>query len=168
MLTITSARYGNAEHSAAVVKTAERGSIAISEADTPELWADMLASGVAIAAFEVVPLARALAAMSAEQRFNKEVGGIIVNGRAIATDRASQGMISNAFSYAMAVPGVVTKFKTADGFVDLSLAELTAIAVAVGAHVQACFAKEAEIAAAIDAGTIASFQDIATAYAALS
>lgn len=41
--TITGAAYANADQTAAVIETAEAGSIAISQADTPALWAAMLA-----------------------------------------------------------------------------------------------------------------------------
>jgi hypothetical protein len=39
------------------------------------------------------------------------------------------------------------------------------MATAVAAHVQACFAKEATVDAAIDAGTVVAFADIDTAFA---
>ncbi|WP_112663750.1 hypothetical protein [Microvirga flavescens] len=42
------------------------------------------------------------------------------------------------------------KFKVATGFVDLGKDAITALAMAVASHVQACFAKEAGVLAAID------------------
>src|SRR5947208_2099154 len=43
MMTILSARYANAEHTAAVIQTVENGAVAISECDTPALWSQILA-----------------------------------------------------------------------------------------------------------------------------
>lgn len=42
---ITGAAYANSENTAAIILTGEAGSVAISEADTPELWQEMLAWG---------------------------------------------------------------------------------------------------------------------------
>jgi hypothetical protein len=39
MTTILSGRYANPEHTSAVIKTVEKGDVAISAADHPELWA---------------------------------------------------------------------------------------------------------------------------------
>jgi hypothetical protein len=43
--TIVSAAFANPEHTSAVIVTEEAGSVAISEVDTPDDWADMLAWG---------------------------------------------------------------------------------------------------------------------------
>jgi len=43
--TIQSAKYANAENTAAVLLTAESGAVLVSEVDRPELWAAMLAWG---------------------------------------------------------------------------------------------------------------------------
>ncbi|MCV9940906.1 hypothetical protein OIU35_31535 [Boseaceae bacterium BT-24-1] len=50
-----SAVYANEEHSAVVAQTDKNGAVLISEADRPALWSDLMASGVAIAAFERPP-----------------------------------------------------------------------------------------------------------------
>lgn len=50
--TMRSAAFANAAHSAAVVETDEAGSVALSAADTPDDWLDLLCSGIAIAPFE--------------------------------------------------------------------------------------------------------------------
>jgi hypothetical protein len=44
MMTILSARYANAERTAAVIQTVENAAVAISARDTPALWAQMLAT----------------------------------------------------------------------------------------------------------------------------
>lgn len=51
--TITSAVYANANESAAILLTEEFGQVLATQADRPDLWALMLASGVAIAPFEL-------------------------------------------------------------------------------------------------------------------
>jgi hypothetical protein len=45
MYTILSAEYANSEHTSAVIQTEAWGSVLISEYDTPDDWADMLAWG---------------------------------------------------------------------------------------------------------------------------
>lgn len=113
-----------------------------------------------IAALGAPPSAEVLKAYAADKRWQIETGGISVAGAAIQTDRASQAMITGAFAYAQANPSASIAYKTEGGFVMLSAAEIEAIANAVGAHVQACFAAEAAIVAAIEAGAITSFAAI--------
>lgn len=91
---------------------------------------------------------------AAAKRFAVETGGVTVGGAAIDTSRDSQSMITGAYTYSQAHPSETINFKAASGWVVLDAATLAAIATAVGAHVQACFAAEAAVAAAIDAGTI--------------
>jgi hypothetical protein len=51
-MTITAARYANADATSAVVETTGAGAVAVSSIDTPEDWAALHASGIAIAAYE--------------------------------------------------------------------------------------------------------------------
>jgi len=107
------------------------------------------------------PTSEDLLAYAASKRFSVETGGISVNGSKIATDRASQSLITGAYSYVLANPSETVKFKTASGsFVELTAAQMTAIANAVGAHVQSCFSAEEVVSAAIASGTIKAFADI--------
>ena len=46
--TILSARYANEDGTAIVITTFEAGDVAISEKDTPEIWADVIESGINI------------------------------------------------------------------------------------------------------------------------
>lgn len=70
--TILSAKYANEDRTAAVIETKEFGSVAISEADRPELW--KLLRGVKVAGYvaPVVPplptLADQIAALPAGER----------------------------------------------------------------------------------------------------
>lgn len=117
--------------------------------------------GAVFAAPVVAPPDKAtLKVYAASKRWQVETGGITVAGAAVKTDRASQAMITGAFAYAQANPSASIAFKAADGFVMLTAAEVEAIAKAVGAHVQASFAAEAAIVAAIEAGAITSFAAI--------
>ncbi|QIB34736.1 DUF4376 domain-containing protein [Ancylobacter pratisalsi] len=109
---------------------------------------------------EIVPPAVDLSAYAAAKRYTVETGGITVAGNVIATDRASQAMIAGAYNFAQANPAAVIKFKADSGFVDLDAAAVTAVANAVGAHVQASFAAEADVLASIAAETITSVEDI--------
>jgi len=101
-----------------------------------------------------------LAAYAADKRWRIETGGILVGGVPVATDRESQGLIIGAHAYVLANPDVTINFKAANGFVDLDAATVTAVATAVAAHVQACFAAEAEVAAAIADGRITTIQQV--------
>lgn len=106
-----------------------------------------------------------LAAYAADARWRKETGGITVGGHQIDTSRESQGLINGAFNLAQDDPETVIMFKTAGGFVTLDAATVIAIGRAVGKHVQACFAREAEVLAAITASAVATTDEIDAAFA---
>ena len=53
--TIRSARYANEQQTAAVINTVEDADVLVSLEDTPELWAQMLASGVTIEPLRLMP-----------------------------------------------------------------------------------------------------------------
>jgi hypothetical protein len=95
----------------------------------------------------------------AQKRWEKETGGIVFNGSPVATDEVSQTKIIGAVVGSQLDPGVSMKWKMKNGqFVTLNAAQITDVAMAVRAHVQACFDREAELRMAIvaagDAGTI--------------
>lgn len=97
---------------------------------------------------------------AANRRWQIETGGITVGGVAIDTSRDSQAMITGAYAYSQAHPEEPIKFKAASGWVTLDEPTMAAIATAVGAHVQASFAVEEAVDAAVSAGTITSFAEI--------
>ncbi len=97
---------------------------------------------------------------AAARRFVIETGGIILNSMPVMTDRESQSLITGAHSYVQANPEITVRFKTAAGFIELTATQMTAIANAVGAHVQACFAAEGEVCSQIDTGTIKTMAEI--------
>jgi hypothetical protein len=111
-----------------------------------------------------------LKAHAGEKRFATETGGITANGISIPTDRMTQAQLTGAYNYLQVVPSATINWKLADGtFVNLNAAAITAIATAVAAHVQACFAAEASLAAGIDASppTITTTAQIDVALAAV-
>lgn len=86
------------------------------------------------------------------RRWEKEVGGIVVNGSLIATDRESQAMLTGAAAMAQIDTSFTAMWKSADGtFTELGAGQIIALARAVGKHVQACFAMEAAVNEAVKA-----------------
>jgi hypothetical protein len=105
-----------------------------------------------------------LRAYAADARWQREIGGVTVAGVPVQTDRASQAMVNGAVALCDKVPSTVIRFKSAAGFVDLGAATMTAVAVAVGQHVQSVFATEATVIAGIEAGTITTRAQIDSAF----
>ncbi len=97
---------------------------------------------------------------AAAKRYAVETGGIVINEMRVMTDRASQALITGAYNYVRENPDALVKFKTAGGFVELTATQMTAIANAVGAHVQASFAAEGAVNVAIADGTIKTVADV--------
>ncbi|MDO8840673.1 MAG: DUF4376 domain-containing protein [Parvibaculum sp.] len=107
-----------------------------------------------------------LAAHAADTRWQVECGGLEAGGVQIATDDRSKMMIGFAQARALANPAYMTGWKGADGaFVMLDASVVIAIANAVAAHVEACFALEATVLAAIAAGTMTTTAEIDAAFA---
>lgn len=94
------------------------------------------------------------AASIAARRYEAEVGGITLNGMQIDTDDRSKLLINGAAVEAMLDADYVMQWKTSEGFIELTGAQVIGIARAVRAHVQACFDREAELLAELDAGTL--------------
>ena len=89
-------------------------------------------------------------------RWEKETGGTLFNGMPVATDAVSQTKYIGAVVGAQIDPATVINWKMADGtFVTLDAQAITAVAMAVRAHVQSCFDKEAELKAQIEAASTA-------------
>lgn len=92
------------------------------------------------------------AAVAAE-RYKREIAGITLDGLPIDTGRDSQALITGATVQAMLDPAYALRWKTTEGFVELTSEQIIGLAQAVRAHVQACFDREAELLDAIDADT---------------
>ena len=87
-------------------------------------------------------------------RFEHETAGIAINGVSVETNRDSQAMINGAWSSAQINPSILIDWKGADGtWVQIDAATITGIAMAVSAHVQACFSRERVLSDLIDAAT---------------
>lgn len=94
------------------------------------------------------------AAVAAE-RYRRETAGIVVGGVPIDTSRDSQALITGAALAATLDSAYICRWKAGSGFVELNAQQIIEMATAVRAHVQACFDREAELLAEIDAGTYA-------------
>ena len=79
--------------------------------------------------------------------------GMTVAGVPVHTDDQSQSRITGAALAATIDPNTTVKWKASDGgFVMLDAPTIIAVAQAIRAHVQACFDREAELLAALEAG----------------
>ncbi|MCM8738276.1 DUF4376 domain-containing protein [Azospirillum sp. A1-3] len=90
-------------------------------------------------------------AAATAKRWEVEVAGTIVNGIPVATDDRSKTLILGKRAQAQADPDMTFRWKAVNGWVELSGAQIIAIADAVADHVQACFDREGELHDAIDA-----------------
>lgn len=83
-------------------------------------------------------------------RWTKETGGTLFNGVPVSTDAVSQTKYIGAVVGAQIDPSAMLKWKMIDGsFVVLDAQQITNLAMAVRAHVQACFDHEADLREAI-------------------
>lgn len=93
-----------------------------------------------------------LQAIVTAERWKVETGGITLpSGVAVATAIDDQNRITSVVANAERAGLVEVDFKSAQGWVKITLAELQAIAAAVARHVQACFSTERAHHEAIDA-----------------
>ncbi len=109
-----------------------------------------------------------LGAVAAEARYLAEVSGILLGGAPILTDRESQGLINGAVALAQINPAILIRFKTAtNDFVTLDAQAIFAIGVAVGTHVQNCFARESQVATEIQTNVLATEAQVRARFADL-
>jgi hypothetical protein len=88
----------------------------------------------------------------ASRRWQAETGGTTFNGLPLSTDAVSQTKYVGALVGAQIDPNATLKWKMADGsFVTLDAQTITAVAMAVRAHIQACFDREAELRTLVQA-----------------
>jgi Domain of unknown function (DUF4376) len=88
---------------------------------------------------------------AASRRWEVEAGGTEWGGVKIATDDRSKMLLMGAKSAALLDPDFSVRWKTENGWVTLTAEPMIAVADAVTAHVAACFAREEQIAAMVDA-----------------
>lgn len=85
-------------------------------------------------------------------RWEHENGGTTFNGALVATDGNSQTKYIGAVVAAQIEPTTVISWKMLDGsFVELNATAIVELAMAVRGHVQACFDRERELRALIEA-----------------
>ena len=87
-------------------------------------------------------LADALMAEATRLRWQRETGGITIGSARIATAIDDQNRITSVVANAQLAGLAQVDFKAESGLVTLSLAEITAMAAAIAAHVQGCFSAE--------------------------
>ena len=146
-LTILSATYANAEHSAATIETDEAGVLSISAADQPDLWAAMLA------AVAPAPYARPAAALgfavNAERDRRIALGAhVSVGGQSFTIDtrderdfRNIQGRVTAAQLALSLGQGTTFQFRDASDVTRLlSAAEIIEMGLQAMAHVEAHYA----------------------------
>ena len=107
-----------------------------------------------------------LIAHAAARRFDFEVSGADCDGRVVATDRESQAKLIAEF---VAIGGGIridpSPWKFADGeFASLTNAQMGAVILASRTHIADAFAREADVLAAIAAGTITTKAEIDAAF----
>jgi predicted small integral membrane protein len=98
----------------------------------------------------------------ADWRYQKETAGVTVGGARIKTDRGSQAIVTSAFiSMSQGLVSSVDWKAEGGMWVTLGLPQITGIAQAVVAHVQACFTLEKQFSEDIAAApTIEAVQAI--------
>lgn len=97
-------------------------------------------------------LRQAKKAEIANARWQQETGGLTIPGLGtIATDRESQSLLNGAVTGTLLEPDKPIKWKMMDGAVELDAATVQMIGKLVRSHVQACFDREIDLIAAINA-----------------
>ncbi|MCI8212571.1 hypothetical protein AUC61_23860 [Pseudomonas sp. S25] len=89
----------------------------------------------------------------AQERFQREISGAIVNGFAVMTDRETQSKLSAASLRAQRTPDYVVDWKLADGsFATLDAPSIISLADGVDDYVQACYSRERDLLEALSSG----------------
>lgn len=92
-----------------------------------------------------------LKAEVANKRFAVETGGIAIAGVRVGTDKEDQAAVTGAMMTLQLGFVTAIDWKGANGWINVTLGELTPIAQAVAKHVQTCFSVERAKCAQIDA-----------------
>lgn len=90
----------------------------------------------------------------AARRWIAETAGTTFGGMPIDTDDRSKLLINGAALRADRSADYVLRWKTSEGFVDLTAAQVLAVADAVSEHVQLCFDREDALLGAVADGSI--------------
>jgi hypothetical protein len=119
--------------------------------------------GSALAAWRETLRLRDPFAMLADHRWRHETAGLdLPGGQRIQTTRESQAQITAVVnSLQMGLISEPVTYKLDSGWVELTAAEVTAVAQAVGGHVKACFRAERGVAAQLEAMVDSESADVA-------
>ena len=110
-----------------------------------------------------------LKAYSADARWRKNSGGIVVNGIPFPTDSLALGALNSAFIYTTDKQENAFSWKLEDGtFITLDTQGVKDLQNAVSQFGQDCYACEDATVDKIDAGTVTDLAAIDAAYAAVS
>lgn len=93
-------------------------------------------------------------ALIADRRWLAETSGTTFAGMPIDTDDRSKLLINGAALRADRSADYVLRWKASQGFVDLTAAQVLAVADAVSEHVQLCFDREDALLVAVTDGSI--------------
>lgn len=101
---------------------------------------------------QIAAMRAALKARATERRWQVETGGVVIGGVQVATDDRAKTLLTGADRKARRDAAYTTRWKGVNGaWVDLDAPTIIAIADAVFDHVDACFSREGELHAEIDA-----------------
>lgn len=106
-----------------------------------------------------------LKSYSGFKRFEIETAGIMIGGRPVNTDRASQAMVTSAWTMVQNDPNATVNWKDRDGYWSiLEGPQIVQFHESVTNHVETCFSTESDISAQIDSGVIGSRAQIDAIY----
>ncbi|MDI4664726.1 DUF4376 domain-containing protein [Xanthobacter autotrophicus] len=110
--------------------------------------------------------AEELLARAAACRTLAEGAGVEMGGSLFASDLECQTRVAATLDYLARAGKAGARWKSWGGYVDLTVAQIEALGLLVGAHVEACFAAEEAVGAAIVAGSVTTFAQVDAAFAA--
>ncbi len=128
------------------------GGWSLSEAGDWEVHDHAVVDAAEVAATRDLAEARSakLSALAA-YRYDREVGGTLVGGVEVRTDRESQALLTGAAVAAMLNSEYEIAWKAVAGWVTLDAASIIGLASAVRAHAQSCFDRERKLTQEIEA-----------------
>lgn len=102
----------------------------------------------------------------AAYRYEKEVGGISIDGMPIPTDDRTKTLLVGAYNDALYEndPNRLRTFKIEGNFATLTNAQVIYIALAIATHVQKCFDAEATVYQMINEGSLITEEDVENAF----
>lgn len=152
---------------AVVVDGPEAGPLEIGGTEAPVVEGDAVVVRRTVQAMAADMARAVLLVHLASRRWQTETGGTVWNDWELPTDERSQQKYA-AEALAVQIGNRIdpSPWKLPHGFALLTNAQVTEMASTARAHVLACFALEAALAAQIDAGTVASIAEIDAAFTA--